>query len=144
MLDDGAIGTTAVFIKTVSEADVVLFAGISGDFSENHTNEDFMSTTRYGRRIAHGALIVAFMSTASARLIDKLGVTAVTLGYDGIRFLKPVFFGDTVRVHFRLTEVLKAGSRGSSQIEVTNNRGEVVAVGTHLLHVLDEVESVEK
>ncbi len=144
MLDDHAIGTTAVFIKTVSEADVVLFAGISGDFSENHTNEEFMSTTRYGRRIAHGALIVAFMSTASARLIDKLGVTAVTLGYDGIRFLKPVFFGDTVRVHFRLTEVLKNGARGSSQIEVTNNRGELVAVGTHLLHVLDEVEGVEK
>ena len=107
MLDDRAVGTTAVFLKTVSEADVVLFAGISGDFSENHTNEQFMSGTRYGTRIAHGALVVAFMSTASARLIDKLKVTAVTLGYDGIRFLRPVFFGDTLRTHFEVTEVFK-------------------------------------
>lgn len=144
MLDDRAVGTTAVFLKTVSEADVVLFAGISGDFSENHTNEQFMSGTRYGTRIAHGALVVAFMSTASARLIDKLKVTAVTLGYDGIRFLRPVFFGDTLRTHFEVTEVFKDGMRARSRIEVTNNRGELVAVGTHLLHVLDETETVEK
>jgi 3-hydroxybutyryl-CoA dehydratase len=144
MLDDSAVGAESVFIKTVSEADVVLFAGISGDFSENHTNEQFMSRTRYGTRIAHGALLVAFMSTASARLIDKLGVTAVTLGYDGIRFVKPVFFGDTVRVHFEMVEVLNDGLRGRSKIEVTNQRDELIAVGSHLMHVLDETEAVEK
>ena len=144
MLDESAVGTTAVFIKTVSEADVVLFAGISGDFSENHTNEEFMAGTRYGTRIAHGALVIAFMSTASAKLIERLGVAAVSLGYDGIRFLEPVFFGDTLRTHFELVQVTRGGIRGTSKITVTNQNEDVVAVGTHLLHVLDETKGVEK
>lgn len=144
MLDDRTIGTDAVFIKTVTEADVVLFAGISGDFNENHTNERFMSTTRYGTRIAHGALLVALMSTASTKLIDRLGIAAVSLGYDEIRFLKPVYFGDTVRTHYRVAEVLRNGTRTRADIKVTNQHGDLIAVGSHLLHLLDETEGVEK
>ena len=59
------IGKTVTVRKTVGETDVYLFAGISGDFSPNHVDEEFMMTTRYGRRIAHGALMVAYMSLAS-------------------------------------------------------------------------------
>lgn len=142
MIPESAIGTTARFAKTVSEADVYAFAGVTGDFSVNHVNEQFMATTRYGQRIAHGALLIGFMSTASVRMIDELGIAAVSLGYDGIRFLAPVFFGDTVTVEFVLTAVERDGQRGTSAITVVNQSGDLVAVGRHLLHCLDETEGI--
>ncbi|MGH6914794.1 MAG: MaoC/PaaZ C-terminal domain-containing protein, partial [Geminicoccales bacterium] len=97
------VGDTVTFAKTVSESDVYLFAGISGDLAPNHVDEQYMSKTRYGRRIAHGALLIGFMSTASSLMIQQhAGLdgdeTPVSLGYDRIRFTAPVFFGDTVRV----------------------------------------------
>jgi len=58
--------------KTVSESDVYLFAGITGDLSPNHTDEAYMRKTRYGRRIAHGALAVGFMSNASTKILEGI------------------------------------------------------------------------
>src|SRR2546421_2102460 len=93
-------GDSVTFAKTVGESDVYLFAGISGDFSVNHVNEQYMAQTKYGRRIAHGALLIGYMSTCSTMMIEKSGgasaqVTPVSLGYDRIRFLAPVYIGDT-------------------------------------------------
>src|SRR5580765_6061573 len=94
-----AIGASTSFSKTVSESDVYLFAGITGDFAPNHVDEQFMRKTPYGRRIAHGALLVGYMSTAST-LVNSLvaervpSIFPVSLGYDRVRFLKPVFLGD--------------------------------------------------
>src|SRR5580765_1865947 len=98
-----AIGASTSFSKTVSESDVYLFAGITGDFAPNHVDEQFMRRTQYGRRIAHGALLVGYMSRASTMIVDKIAgeaaaVYPVSLGYDRIRFLKPVFIGDTITV----------------------------------------------
>src|ERR671914_321382 len=63
-------GDNVTFAKTVGETDIYLFAGITGDFSVNHVNEQYMSQSSYGRRIAHGALLVGFMSTCSTMMID--------------------------------------------------------------------------
>src|SRR5450759_4507545 len=83
------IGETVKLSKTVSEGDVYGFAGITGDFSGNHVNAEHMKRSRYGQRIAHGALVVGFMSTASTLMFtgnaDKYisqGATATSLGYD--------------------------------------------------------------
>ena len=65
------IGDAVRFSKTVGEADVYLFAGVTGDFSGNHVDEEFMKKSKYGRRIAHGALLVGYMSTASTRMIER-------------------------------------------------------------------------
>jgi acyl dehydratase len=59
------VGDSVSFSKTVSESDVYGFAGITGDFSGNHVDEEFMKKSAYGRRIAHGALMIGFMSTCS-------------------------------------------------------------------------------
>ena len=96
--------------KTVSESDVYLFAGITGDFAPNHVDEEYMRGTPYGRRIAHGALLVGFMSTASTMMVERHGglaqdETPVSLGYDRIRFIAPVFLGDTVTVTYTIAEV---------------------------------------
>jgi 3-hydroxybutyryl-CoA dehydratase len=132
------IGDTVRFSKTVSESDVYLFAGLTGDLSQNHTDEQFMSHSQFGRRIAHGALMVGFMSTASTRMIEeslKEGIdsTPVSLGYDGIRFLKPVFFQDTITVTYTIVEVNEERRRTLGNIEIKNQHGELVTVGKHIL-----------
>ena len=131
------IGDTVTFSKTVGESDVYMFAGLTGDLSPNHVDEQFMSHSMYGHRIAHGALLVGFMSNTSTRMIDeslKKGIdsTPVSLGYDGVRFLKPVFFGDTITVSYVISEIDELRRRTLANIEVKNQRGELVAVAKHI------------
>jgi 3-hydroxybutyryl-CoA dehydratase len=131
------IGDTVTFSKTVGESDVYMFAGLTGDLSQNHVDEQFMSHSIYGHRIAHGALMVGFMSTASTRMIEeslKKGIdsTPVSLGYDGVRFLKPVFFGDTVTVTYVISEIDEQRRRSLANIEIKNQNGDLVAVGKHI------------
>lgn len=90
----GAVGQRVTVRKTVSESDIYLFSGITGDFSPSHIDEAFMRGTQYGRRIAHGALLAGYMSRASTMIVETLtgedaSVYPVSLGYDRVRFLKP-------------------------------------------------------
>jgi acyl dehydratase len=133
-----ARGDRSVFAKTVSESDVYLFAGITGDFYQAHTNEQAMTATPYGRRIAHGALLVGFMSTASTMIIHQAAAkgdrsTPVALGFDRIRFTAPVFLGDTITVTYTITEADAERRRSTAEIEIRNQRDEVVCVATHLI-----------
>ena len=68
-----SVGDQVRFSKTVSESDVYLFAGITGDLAPNHVDEEYMRATPYGRRIAHGALLIGFMSTASTMMVERHG-----------------------------------------------------------------------
>jgi 3-hydroxybutyryl-CoA dehydratase len=126
------------FRKTVSESDVYLFAGITGDLAPNHVDEQFMRQTPFGRRIAHGALLVGYMSTTSTIVNNLMAermptIFPVSLGYDKIRFLKPVFIGDTIMVHYSVTSVDTARDRSVATVEVTNESGETVAAAVHLM-----------
>ena len=131
-------GDKVSFAKTVGETDIYLFAGITGDFSVNHVNEQYMSQSSYGRRIAHGALLVGFMSTCSTMMIDACkgtsnGETPVSLGYDRVRFLKPVFIGDTITLTYTIASVDAAKRQSLANIEAHNQRGELVGVAKHIL-----------
>ena len=133
-----SVGDEVRFTKTVGESDVYLFAGITGDFADNHVNEEYMKRSKYGKRIVHGALLVGFMSTTSTMMIDKcvregIDETPVSLGYDGVRFVAPVYFNDTITVVYRITEIDTDRRRSLSDITVTNQAGETVAVGRHIL-----------
>jgi acyl dehydratase len=133
-----SLGDQVSFSKTVSESDVYLFAGITGDFSVNHVNEEYMKGTIYGKRIVHGALLVGFISTTSTMLIERSVArgaveTAVSLGYDRIRFLKPVFLGDTITVTYTVEKIDKTARRTWAKVEIVNQDGELVTVGQHLL-----------
>ncbi|MCL6607521.1 MAG: dehydratase [Geminicoccaceae bacterium] len=131
------VGQSVSFAKTVGESDVYLFAGITGDLSPNHVNEQVMAGTSYGRRIAHGALLVGFMSTCSTRMIEQApptpDATPVSLGYDRIRFLAPVFIGDTLTFTYAIVEVDPARRRSRARIEAVNQHGTLVAVAEHIL-----------
>ena len=131
------VGHAVKFSKTVSESDVYLFAGITGDLSPNHVNRAYMQRSSYGRRMAHGALLVGFMSTASSMAIehcrDDDSETPVSVGMDRVRFIKPVFLGDTVTVHYEIAAVNLDRRRSFADIKVTNQDGVLVAVGSHIL-----------
>lgn len=130
------VGDSVTFSKTVSESDVYLFAGITGDFSPNHINKEIMSGTPYKERIAHGALSIGFASTTSTLMIEKSGGKAVSLGYDRIRFVGPIFIGDTVTVTYTIAEIDEEKLRTRADIEVANQRGEVCTVAQHILKFL--------
>lgn len=140
-------GDKVSFSKTVSETDVYLFAGITGDLAPVHVNQALMEKSAYGQRIAHGALIVGFMSTTSSLMVDKArdghgkGETPVSLGYDRVRFLGPVFFGDTITVKYRITAIDEVRRRSTADIEVVNQRSETVAVATHILKWVKKTEA---
>ncbi len=132
------VGQSIRFSKTVSESDVYLFAGITGDLSDVHCNEQYMETSAFGHRIAHGVLSMGFMSTASTVMFTPyvakyVGLTPVSLGYDRVRFVGPVFFGDTVTVSYTIDRLDGAKNRTFSNVEVRNQRGEVVAAAVHIM-----------
>jgi 3-hydroxybutyryl-CoA dehydratase len=133
------VGQSVSFTKTVGESDVYLFAGITGDLAPVHVNQALMESSAYGQRIAHGALLVGFMSTCSTLMVDQAkdshakGETPVSLGYDRIRFIAPVFFGDTVTLEYVITGIDTERRRSHAEITVRNQRGEVVASATHIL-----------
>lgn len=131
------VGDSVTFSKTVGESDVYLFAGITGDLAPNHVDEEYMKRSSYGTRIAHGALLVGYMSTASSMAIadSRSGgeETPVSLGYDRIRFLAPVFLGDTITVRYEIAAIDEERRRSVSEIRVTNQSGELVAVAQHIL-----------
>ena len=132
------VGDQVKFAKTVGETDVYMFAGITGDFSVNHVNEQYMARSKYGQRIAHGALLIGYMSTCSTMMIDKCqgnsaDETPVSLGYDKVRFLGPVFIGDTVNLTYTINEIDPVKRRSYSEIKAENQRGELVGVARHIL-----------
>jgi acyl dehydratase len=132
------LGLATTFSKTVGESDVYLFAGITGDLAPNHVDEKFMRSTQYGRRIAHGALLVGYMSTAStmvnALMAERMPqIFPVSLGYDRVRFLKPVFLGDTITVRYKVDGFDDAKQRTTATIQVTNDADEIVAAAIHLM-----------
>jgi len=134
-----SVGQSVTFSKTVSESDVYLFAGITGDLAPVHVNAALMEQSAFGQRIAHGALIVGFMSTLSSLMVEKAedshskGETPVSLGYDRVRFVGPVFFGDTVTLTYTITDVDEERRRTTAEIEAKNQNGDTVAVATHIL-----------
>lgn len=127
------LGDQVSFSKTVGESDVYMFAGITGDLSGNHVNEEYMSRTPYKHRIAHGVLSIGFASTTSTMMVEKTKMTAVSYGYDRIRFIKPVFIGDTITVTYTIAQIDEDNLKTVSDIEIRNQRGELCTVANHIL-----------
>jgi 3-hydroxybutyryl-CoA dehydratase len=130
------IGIIESFSKTISEADVYAFAGITGDFYGVHVNEEFAKKTRYGTRIAHGALLVGFISTVMGKIAEKIPPPGgVSYRYD-IKFVAPVKFGDTITTELKIIEKNIEKKEIISQITSTNQRGEKVLDGKTTLKVI--------
>ena len=117
--------------RTVTEADIVMFAGLTGDFVELHTNEEFAKATRYGRRIAHGALVFSISIGLTTRMNLLDDTVLAFAGVDKLRFVAPVFIGDTIHVTKRVVEQQELGAAQGSvtfETKVLNQRNELVLV----------------
>ena len=117
--------------RTIAEADLVTFAGLTGDLTELHTNEEYARTTPFGRRIAHGALVFS-ISIGLATRTNLLEDTLIAFrGVDKLRFIAPVFIGDTIYIIKRVMESRETGpAQGTVVFEtrVFNQRDELVLV----------------
>lgn len=129
------IGDVFEFRKTISESDVYLFAGITGDLHPNHVDEQYMNTSQVGHRIAHGGLVLGLSSHTSTAMVTQLGTGAVAYGYDKVRFTHPVFLGDTVTTRYRVDRIDHDRSKIYSEITSTNQDGTTVMVATHVVQV---------
>ena len=133
-----AVGDETRFTKTVGESDIYGFAGITGDFAAPHMDEEYMKRSSFGERVAHGALLVGFMSTASARMAGRVmeateEVTPMSLGYDRVRFTAPVRIGDTVTVRYIVRAIEADRNRSRAELHAVNQRGETVGVAEHIM-----------
>lgn len=121
------LGDSASFTKTVTEADITLFAGYSGDFNPAHINAVAAEQGMFGRRIAHGMLSAGFISTVLGMYLPGPGT--IYMGQE-LRFLKPVYIGDTVTATATVVERIEEKNRLKLETVVTNQNGDVVITGT--------------
>ena len=114
--------------RTVTEADIVNFAGITGDWNPIHTDEEFARKSVFGRRIAHGTLTFAIMTGLFARLGIIERTIVAFYGVDRLRFIKPVFIGDTLTAIAKVIEKEDRGNAGMIVMEASavNQRNEIV------------------
>ena len=119
-------GDEASFTKTITETDVYLFAGISGDFNPMHMNEAFARQTPFKTRIAHGALPQSLIAPVLGMKLPGLGTILVEIS---CRFKAPTFFGDTITATARVTEKLSEKKWVRMQLTWTNQHGKLVAEG---------------
>lgn len=127
--------------RTITDADVVAFAGLTGDYSELHTSDVYARASQFGRRVAHGMLGLAYAHGLMWPRTGELRATAIAfLGIDGWKFAAPIFIGDTIFVNYRITELRDSKSRPTQAIatfdvEIVNQDGAVVQKGRKALLV---------
>ena len=103
--------------RTITDADLVAFAGLTGDYSELHTSDVYAKSSEFGRRVAHGMLGLAYAHGLMWARTGDLRETAIAfLGIDDWRFLQPIFVGDTIFVNYRIDELRDSKSRPTQAI----------------------------
>jgi acyl dehydratase len=130
--------------RTVTEADVVAFAGISGDFNQIHTDSQLASGTPFGQRIAHGLLVTAIASGLTVQTGIIEGTVIAFREITDWKFVKPVFFGDTVHVEAEVIETKPfrrlGGGMVAIELNVKNQADETVIKGTWTFLVASKPE----
>lgn len=127
--------------RTITEADLVNFAGLTGDFSELHTSDVYGKASQFGKRVAHGMLGLAYAHGLMWPRTGELRETAVAfLGITDWRFIGPIFIGDTIFVNYVLAELRDSASRPTQAIatfdvELVNQDGRVTQRGKKVLLV---------
>ena len=127
--DELEVGMSASFSKTISETDVYLFAGISGDFNPMHMNEEFAKLTPFGTRIAHGALPQSLIAPVLGTKLPGLGTVIPEIT---VRFKRPTYFGDTITAIGEIAEKIEKKRWVRMELRWTNQKDELVAVGSCL------------
>ena len=137
-VEDYAVGTERRSTgRTITETDIVMHAGQTGDFYPHHMDAEWCKTQDFKQRIAHGTLI---FSVAVGQTAGEINPVAFSYGYDRLRFIKPVFIGDTLTARCTVKETRDHPKRADhgvvvELVESINQRGETVLAAEHLLMV---------
>jgi acyl dehydratase len=128
--------------RTITEADIVMHAGQTGDFFPHHMDAAWCATQDFGQRIAHGTLI---FSVGIGLTATQINPRAMSYGYDRMRFIKPVFIGDTIYSTVEITDQRDHPRKTGhgivvETVTVNNQRGEAVLVCEHL-HLVERREA---
>ena len=126
-LSELSIGDAAESRKTISESDVYLFAGVSGDFNPLHVDAEYAKTTPFGARVAHGPLTFSLCAGLLGTELPGLGTVAVS---NQITYEAPVFIGDTIAVRVKVAALDAARNRATMAVTWRNQDGTQVASGS--------------
>ena len=124
------VGDRATFAKTITDAEIALFCGISGDTYPLHIDEEYAKTTRFGRRVAHGMLTASLLSTVNGAILQRPGGLYVA---QTLHFRRPVFIGDTLTASSEVVELLPEQRRLRCKTRIVNQRGQLVLDGEAIL-----------
>ena len=133
--EDYAVGETRTTTgRTITETDIVVHAGHTGDFFPHHMDAEAMKASQWGQRIAHGTMTFAIGIGLTAGEINPL---SFTYGYERLRFPKPVFIGDTIHTVVTIAALEDDPKRSdhgriTEQVRVINQRGETVLACDHI------------
>ena len=125
-INEMKIGDSASFTKTVTDTDVYMFAGITGDFNPAHVNQVEAEKGMFGKRIAHGMLSAGFISAVLGTMLPGPGT--IYMGQE-LRFTKPVAIGDTITATVTVAEMIIEKNRVTLDTVCTNQNGEIVIKG---------------
>ena len=127
--EDIQVGQQATFGKTITEADVFAFAGITGDFNPIHVNAEFAKTSMFGKRVAHGMLTASLVN----QTLTNLGGLGTIHLSETVKFMAPVFIGDTVTVVSEVVGKDVTKNRMTVKSTITNQEGKTVLEGEALI-----------
>ncbi|HPF21552.1 MAG TPA: MaoC family dehydratase [Syntrophomonas sp.] len=129
--DDLHIGDAATFTKTITETDVILWVGLTGDLNPIHIDKEYSKTTRFGDVIVPGVMVLGLISNT---------ITMATFGNvyanQSIKFLKPVYIGDTITATATIVEKLEAKHMVKLETKCENQKGELIMVGEGMEYIL--------
>ena len=122
--------------RTITETDIVIHAGQTGDFFPHHMDAEWCKTQPFKQRMAHGTLVFSLAVGLTATAINEV---AMTYGYEHLRFIKPVFIGDTIKVKVIIKEKKDHKKPGyglvTESVEAFNQHNELVMICEHILLV---------
>ncbi len=124
------VGDSAEFAKTISETDIYLYAGVTGDFNPAHINEAYAQKTFFKTRIAHGMLVAGLISGVGGNMLPGPGAVYVRQELD---FLAPVHIGDTITARVEVTEIMTDKNRVKLRTTCVNQDGVPVLDGLAIL-----------
>jgi len=133
--EDYAIGSSRrTFGRTITEADIVIHAGQTGDFFPHHMDAEWCASQDFKQRIAHGTLVLSIGIGMTASTINP---RSMSYGYDRVRFIRPVFIGDTLTVAAKIADKRDHPKRKThgvlvEVVEIANQRGDTVLACEHL------------
>ncbi|MBP1762734.1 MAG: acyl dehydratase [Firmicutes bacterium] len=129
--DDMKIGDAATFTKTITETDVIMWVGLTGDFNPIHIDKEYSKTTRFGDVIVPGVMVLGLISNT---------ITMATFGNvyanQSIKFLKPVYIGDTITATATIVEKIEAKHMVKLETKCENQKGEMIMIGEGMEYIL--------